>query len=168
VITAFAQVVSIHAPLGFYQALHVVSFPAKVLIFEAFVNLLLSIWLAPRLGITGVALATAIPALLVSTMLLPPYLCRRLGVPIRTFIVASVLPGGFMLIVTLITLWLSGLMIKAESYPAIVARGMLTLPIAVALFTATFPAEQQDVAWELFGFRRDRVADTPKTDGISR
>src|SRR5205814_5260088 len=104
---------------GFYQAMNLVSFPAKVLIFEAFLNLLLSIWLAPRLGITGVALATAIPALLVSTMLLPSYLCRRLGVPIRTFVVSSVLPGALMLVVTLITLWLSGLVISAESYPAI-------------------------------------------------
>jgi O-antigen/teichoic acid export membrane protein len=142
-LAAFFQVLSTHAPMSFYQAMHLVAFPAKVLMLEALLNLGLSIWLAPRLGITGVALATALPALFVSTLVLPPYLCRQLAVPLRTFVVASILPGGLMFVATSVVLYLSGLVITAESYPAIVLRAAISVPVAVLVFLATFPAEDR-------------------------
>ena len=142
-VAAFFQALSTHAPLGFYQALHLVAFPAKVLMLEALLNLGLSIWLAPRLGITGVALATALPALFVSAVVLPPYLCRQLAVPIRTFLVEGVVPGALMFVVTSGLLYLSGLVITAESYPAIVLRAAISVPVALVLFLATFPADER-------------------------
>jgi O-antigen/teichoic acid export membrane protein len=148
-IAAFGQVLSTHAPLGFYQALHLVSFPAKVLMLEALLNLGLSIWLAPRLGITGVALATALPAVCVSAVLLPPYLCRHLELPVRTFFVAAVLPGGLMFVANAVVLWLSGLVITAHSYPAIVARAALSIPVGVLVFFATFPPQERKAVGEL-------------------
>ena len=146
---AFGQVLSTHAPLGFYQALHIVSFPAKVLMLEALLNLGLSIWLAPRFGITGVALATAAPALLVGTVVLPPYLCRHLALPFRTFLAAGVLPGALMFVGSSVVLYLSGLVITADSYPAVVLRSALSLPIAVLIFLVTFPAQERRFAREL-------------------
>lgn len=146
---AFGQVLSTHAPLGFYQAMHLVAFPAKVLMLEALLNLGLSIWLAPRLGITGVALATALPAVLVSAVVLPPYLCRQLAVPIRTFLVASVLPGGLMFVATSVVLYLSGLVITPGSYPAIVGRAAISLPVALVVFLVTFPVEERRAVWRL-------------------
>jgi O-antigen/teichoic acid export membrane protein len=159
-VAAFGQVLTTHAPLGFYQAMHLVAFPAKVLMLEALVNLGMSIWLAPRLGIMGVALATALPALFISAVVLPPFLCRQLGVPIRTFIVASVLPGGLMFVANTIVLYASGLVITAESYPAIVLRAVISLPVALLMFLATFPAAERRALWELLAVLR-RTAPRP-------
>jgi O-antigen/teichoic acid export membrane protein len=154
-IAAFGQVLTIHAPLGFYQAMHLVAFPAKVLMLEALVNLGLSIWLAPRFGITGVALATALPAACISGLVLPQYLCRKLGVPVRTFVAASVLPGAFMFVANALVLYLSGLVITADSYPAILSRGLISIPVAVCVFLGTFPSQERRAAWELIaGLRR--------------
>jgi len=148
-VAAFGQVLSTHAPLGFYQALHRVSFPAKVLMLEALMNLGLSIWLAPRLGITGVALSTAVPALFISAVVLPPYLCRQLELPIRTFLAASVLPGALMFVANAVVLYLSGLVITANSYPAIVARAAISVPVALLVFLATFPPEERRAVRQL-------------------
>ena len=146
---AFGQVLSTHAALPFYQALHRVSFPARVLVLEALMNLGLSIWLAPRLGLTGVALATALPALLMSAIVLPPYLCRQLAVPLRTFVAASVVPGALMFVTTAVVLYASGLIISAESYPAIVMRAALSVPVALLVFIVSFPPEDRRAAGEL-------------------
>jgi len=148
-VAAFGQVLSTHAPLGFYQAMHRVSFPAKVLMLEALLNLGLSIWLAPRLGITGVALATALPALFISAVVLPPYLCRQLGVPTRTFLAVSILPGALMFVANSAVLYLSGLIITADSYPAIVVRAAVSAPVALLVFLATFPPEERRAVLEL-------------------
>ena len=148
-VAAFGQVLTIHAPLGFYQAMHVVGFPAKVLMLEALLNLALSIWLAPRLGITGVALATALPALLMSAVVLPPYLCRQLELPVRRFFTASVVPGGLMFVANAVVLYVSGLVITADTYPAIVARAAISIPVALLVFLATFPAIERRALWDL-------------------
>ena len=159
-IAAFGQVLSTQVPVAFYQALHLVSFPAAVLMIEAVLNLVLSIWLAPRLGITGVALATAIPALFVSALVLPPYLCRHLGVPLRTFVAGSVLPGGLMLVGTLIVEWMAGLVIRGESYRVLLERAAISLPVALLLFRTTFPFEQRRAILAVFRlpqFRQPRL-----------
>ena len=148
-LAAFFQVLSTLGPMSFYHAMHLVAFPAKVLMLEALLNLGLSIWLAPRLGIMGVALATAVPALFVSAVVLPPYLCRRLAVPIRTFLVAAVLPGAVMFVVTSVVLYLSGLVITAESYPAIALRAAISIPLALLVLRVTFPAEERRAIWGL-------------------
>jgi O-antigen/teichoic acid export membrane protein len=153
-IAAFGQVLSTHAPLGFYQALHLVAFPAKVLMLEAMLNLGLSIWLAPQLGITGVALATALPAVCVSGVVLPPYLCRHLDLPIRTFLMTAILPGGLMFVANAVVLDFSALVITAHSYPAIVARAALSVPVAVLVFFATFPPQERRTVRELLASLR--------------
>jgi O-antigen/teichoic acid export membrane protein len=142
-LAAVFQVLSTHAPLSFYQAMHLVRFPAKVLMLEALLNLGLTIWLAPRLGITGVALATAIPALFVGALVLTPYLCRHLGVPLRTFFAVSVLPGALMFPATVAVLYLSGLVITSDSYTALALRAAFSVPVALLVFVVTFPAEER-------------------------
>jgi O-antigen/teichoic acid export membrane protein len=149
-VASFAQVLSTQIPFAFYQALDLLAFPAAVLFAEAVANLVLSLWLAPRFGITGVAFATAIPALFVSMVLLPPYLCRRLGLPLRTVVVGSVLPGVLMLAAGVATEWTAGLFIQGESYPIIIGRALISLPVAILLFRWTFPADQQRAIWRLF------------------
>jgi O-antigen/teichoic acid export membrane protein len=153
-ITAVGQVLTTHAPLGFYQAMHLVTFPAKILMLEALLNLGLSIWLAPRLGIMGVALATALPAVFMSAVVLPPYLCRRLGVPLRTFVAAAVLPGAVMFIANGVVLYLSGMILTADTYPVIVTRGLLSIPVALFVFLATFPSNDRQSLWDLIAILR--------------
>ena len=148
-VAALGQVLSTHAPLAFYQAMHLVLFPARVLVLEALLNLALSIWLAPRLGLTGVALATALPALFMSAIVLPPYICRKLAVPIRTYLAAGVFPGALMFLTTAVVVYLSGWVITAESYPAIAARAALSVPVALLVFVVTFPQEERRAAWGL-------------------
>ncbi|MBY0496289.1 MAG: polysaccharide biosynthesis C-terminal domain-containing protein [Cyanobacteria bacterium] len=148
-VAAFGQVLTIHGPLGFYQAMHLVSFPAKVLMLEALANLGLSIWLAPRLGIPGVALATALPAVFISAVVLPSYLCRKLDLPIWTLIAASVFPGALMFAANAAVLYLSGLVITGRSYPAIATRASFSLPIAALVFLTMFPASERRALWDL-------------------
>jgi O-antigen/teichoic acid export membrane protein len=148
-IAAFGQVLSIHAPFGFYQAMHLVKFPARVLTLEAVLNVALSLWLAPRLGIMGVALATALPAVLISTVVLPPYLCRHLQLPLRALIVGSILPGALMFIANAVVLYLSRLIITPESYPAIAAHSLISFPVALLVFMTTFPASERRALREL-------------------
>jgi O-antigen/teichoic acid export membrane protein len=142
-VAAFGQVLSTHGPLGFYQAMHLVAFPAKVLMFEAVVHLALSIWMARQFGITGVAIATALPSLFISAVVLPRYLCRHLELPVRRFLAASVAPGAVMFVANAFVLYVAGLVINAESYPAIVGRAALSIPVALLVFLATFPSRDR-------------------------
>ena len=151
-IATFGQILSSQVSFAFYQALHRVGFPAMVLMIEAVVNLVLSLWLAPRLGITGVALATAVPALLVTTVVLPPYVCRLLDLPLLTFIRSSVLPGLAMAVAILSGLWVADRLVPGESYQAIFSRMMFTLPIAAVLFRLTIPMDEQRALWHRLRF----------------
>ena len=148
-IAAFAQALSTQVPFPFYQALHLVAIPAVVLMLEAVCNLGLSLWLAPRMGIEGVALATAIPAVLVSLTVLPIYLCRRLGLSLRTVVTQSVFPGVLMLAMALGAELLLKRVIVADSYVRLALMAALTVPIALAVFAAVFPREEQHAIREL-------------------
>jgi len=59
---------------------------AIVVLMEGVANLVLSIALIRPLGIVGDAIGTAIPLLCTSVFFLPRHLCRRLEVPMRTFL----------------------------------------------------------------------------------
>ncbi len=59
---------------------------ASASIFEALVNLALSVWFVRYWGVAGVALGTAIPVVAVNLLVLMPAACRALGVPIGTFL----------------------------------------------------------------------------------
>jgi O-antigen/teichoic acid export membrane protein len=142
-IAGFGQVLTTQIGLGFYQSLHVMAYPAAVLTIEALINVLLSIWLARRFGITGVAFATMVPALLVSCGLLPAYLCRKLGIPVRSLLLQSVLPGVAVLASALAMLGLLDLGGDADSYTLLIIRVLMTVPVAGVVFLATFPPDQK-------------------------
>jgi O-antigen/teichoic acid export membrane protein len=81
-VASVAQGVAVQSQTPFCLALGQVRFPAAILIVEGVVNLVLSVILAPILGIAGVALATAIPAIVVSGTFLPVYVSRLVGTPL--------------------------------------------------------------------------------------
>jgi O-antigen/teichoic acid export membrane protein len=142
-IAAFAQALSTQIPFPFYQALHLLRVPAVVLVLEALCNLGLSLWLAPRMGIEGVALATAIPAVLLSLTVLPVYLYRRLGLSVRTVARTSVLPGVMMLVITLGAEVLLKQIIVPDTYVRLALLAALSGPIALAVFLAAFPRDDR-------------------------
>jgi O-antigen/teichoic acid export membrane protein len=53
--------------------------------FDAMANLGLSLLLAPRFGMIGVALGTMIPAFFVKLFLQPKYICGQLGLPLLDY-----------------------------------------------------------------------------------
>jgi len=76
-------------------------FLAKVLLCEGIANLVLSCALAPRLGLLGVALGTAMPLLVTSCLVIPIHVSRTLGIPIHEYCASFVAPvlAGIPLIV---------------------------------------------------------------------
>ncbi len=67
---------------------------AKIAILESVANVGLSILLAPRLGIIGVALGTAIPMLVVKVFVQPLYVSRVAGVSLAENLRAMLIPAS--------------------------------------------------------------------------
>jgi O-antigen/teichoic acid export membrane protein len=136
------HILSVVIPFGFYQAINTLGIPAVALLVEAAANLGLSVMLASRLGIVGVALGTLIPAATVSCFVLPPYLWRRLGIPVRAAL-AGIAPSVLLLATVSGTQWALGLVVGATSYLHLAARVVLTMPVALGIFRMTFPADER-------------------------
>jgi len=75
---------------------------------EGIANLALSIYLAPRLGLIGVALGTTIPMLVTKLVIQPWYTLRIIGIPVKDYFVLSflrpLLTTGIFLVVFLLVL----------------------------------------------------------------
>ncbi|MEL6830947.1 MAG: polysaccharide biosynthesis C-terminal domain-containing protein, partial [Pseudomonadota bacterium] len=71
---------------------------------EMVVNLALSIFLAPILGIIGVAIGTAVPRVIVKVMLEPLLLIRVSGVGVLQYISALLIPIGLVVVFVLLPL----------------------------------------------------------------
>ena len=156
-IASFAQVLSCQVPLAFYQGLHVLAVPAAVLTGEALLNLGLSVMLAPRIGIDGVALATLVPAL-VSVAVLPPYLCRKIAVPLGALVRQSIAPGVLVMTLTAGAEFALGVGLSGESYLTLALRAAVSVPIAAAVVATMFPADDRRVLWHLVSLGRLREA----------
>jgi O-antigen/teichoic acid export membrane protein len=141
-LATFLHVFSTLAATPFYTAMHLLGLPAKVLVMEAILNLALSITMAKWLGITGVALATFIPACL-SFALLPRLLSRRLSVPLTTWVRAAIVPAIALAIAVSAGQWLSSLLIDASSIGALLLRALVTLPGAIVVVFATVSPQER-------------------------
>jgi O-antigen/teichoic acid export membrane protein len=125
---AFLHVFSTAVAMPFYQALKVLARPAQVLLVEALLNLVLSVLLVRRLGISGVALATFLPAC-VSAIILPRILGRSLQLRIsRTVIRAAVPAVALALLVSSVHAALG--VIALDSYLSVAIRVVATMPAA--------------------------------------
>jgi O-antigen/teichoic acid export membrane protein len=129
-IASAAQGVSVQSQTPFCQALGRVRFAALVLIAEGVTNLVLSIALAPRFGITGVAAATAIPAVLMSGIMLPVYVARQVGVPLRPLLGHVVMPVGIFMAVITAAQVLVRLVISVGSFLGLAERFLVCALIA--------------------------------------
>lgn len=88
---SFALTMAQSSSVAMMYALHKHQIFAIVSLVEGIANLLLSIYLAPKYGIVGVALGTAIPMIFVKLILQPLYLTRIIDVPLIAYI-STLLP----------------------------------------------------------------------------
>ncbi len=88
---SFALTMAQSSSVAMMYALNKHQIFAVVSLVEGIANLLLSIYLAPKYGIVGVALGTAIPMIFVKLILQPLYLTRIVDVPLIAYI-STLLP----------------------------------------------------------------------------
>jgi len=101
----------------------IVRVPSLIDIFEAVLNLVLSIVLVKRWGIEGVAWGTFIPLVFVELLVFLPYACRQVGIRKRALLQQSILPC----LVPLAALWAYCEIVSRQNYP----EGWITL-LAIA------------------------------------
>jgi O-antigen/teichoic acid export membrane protein len=145
------HIFAITGPMGFYQAMGTLRVPAVVLLLEALANLVLSLVLASRLGILGVAVGTLVPAIVVGCLVLPPYLWKNLGLRSGE-VYRTLAPSLALLVVTSAVLWGLQFIIGSNSYVLLVAKTLLTVPPMALVFFALFPRD--DRVWFMREVRR--------------
>lgn len=100
---AYAFALSQNPSIGLMYALKKHHYYAIATIIEAVANVVLSILLAPKYGIIGVALGTAIPMLIVKVFVMPVYMSRIVGINILSYLKPFVTPcilAGFMIVLS--------------------------------------------------------------------
>jgi len=136
---------------------------------EAFANLGLSVLLIKPFGIVGVALGTAIPAMIVNLVFMPRYVERLLGIPSLEFVTRvwlwpSVACGGFGIATYAIERWLG-----ADSVGVFFLQVIALLPLVGlgAAFTRLSRIEREQLArrvWQtVTGLGRPGAARIPPT-----
>ena len=161
-LATFLHVFTTLSAMPFYHSMQILRLPVKVLVVEAILNLVLSITMAKRFGISGVALATLIPAG-VSFAVLPRRLARTLSVPARTWIRSAMLPAAMMGIAVSASQWLMGLWIDPSSFALLALLTIATLPGAILVTLVTASREERTDMLALLRKIRRAAA----SDGIS-
>lgn len=120
--------------------------PAFALLAMGVLNLIVSLALVHTLGVFGVALGTAIPNVLFALFVLT-LACRELSVPVREYVGYVVVRASVGATIPAALLWLFRAQIGLETWPKLIAAGILF----VALFA---------VVWLAFVYRGDGHVDT--------
>jgi O-antigen/teichoic acid export membrane protein len=145
------HIFAVTAPMAFYYALDTLKIPALVLLAEAGANLALSVALAPRLGVLGVAIGTLVPAALVGGILLPSQLRKTLGLSVADLL-RPLAPAVVVFAGTAGLLAVLGLAIADRSYVHLAAKAALASPVLVVVFILMFPNnERNDVVRRIPG-----------------
>jgi O-antigen/teichoic acid export membrane protein len=155
-LATFLHVLGTLAALPFYQSMHILSLPAKVLVLEALLNLTLSIPMARRFGISGVALATLIPACL-SFLLLPRLLARPLSVSPAAWVRAAMAPAVALAIAVSASQGFLSVWIDPNSLVGLFLRTLGTVPGAVVAVLATASPEERSAILARLGRIRRAV-----------
>ena len=125
--TAYAFALSQNPGIGLMRALYKHHFYAVATMIEAAMNLSLSIWLAPKYGIIGVALGTAIPMLLIKTLVMPIYVSRIAGVSILDYVRRLITPAILAILMVYVSYLLGVLeFLNTCSLISLIAYGILT------------------------------------------
>jgi O-antigen/teichoic acid export membrane protein len=145
-IASFLQSVATQSQVPFCLTMRTLRFPVLVLLVEALANLVLSIALARSMGIAGVALATAVPALLCSTLFVPAYVARRVGLPLGRVASQALVPSLVLAAALSVLHWGLRLALPSNSYLLLAAKAGASVPVALLVAAALFPAAERDAA----------------------
>lgn len=130
-------------------------FYAAMNIFEAVANLLLSLVLVQRFGLVGVAIGTAIPFVIAKVLVMPPYVCRLLEIPLARYYREM---GALIIVVGASQLPLYFLIQSLEGSPFILLFGMACIYYAVyGLLAFNFILPRTDRAFLLSSFNLLRM-----------
>ena len=91
--TAYAFALSQNPAIGLMFGLKKHHYYAIATIIEAVANVVLSILLAPKYGIVGVALGTMIPMLIIKILVMPVYMSKIVGISILSYLKPFVIPA---------------------------------------------------------------------------
>jgi len=95
------------------------------------------------MGINGVALATLLPALLVSFVVLPRYLCSKLSLPVATLLTHSLLPALLVGLSAAGVQWMLAGRVSTASYVALLLRALAAVPVATLVAMAWLSTEER-------------------------
>lgn len=138
-IAATASALSTQLLTPFYQALDRQRLLVVVVTVEALINFALSVWLSRRLGVWGVALATALPSVLITLVAAPAQMLPLLGVRLREFTSHVVVPTVGIGAVCLGTQRLLAELLGAGSYQVLTVRVLVAGVAVLPVVAATFP-----------------------------
>ena len=141
-IAATLAAVSTQVLIPFYQALDLLRVLVGIILTEAVLNIVLSLWLATTVGVWGVALATALPALAVTMVLAPKYMLPRLDVRLGEFFRHVLLPAAALAAVSIVTQQVLSLWIGQGSYAVMALRVACSTAVSLPVVAITFPRHE--------------------------
>jgi O-antigen/teichoic acid export membrane protein len=156
-VTGFLQSIATQSQWPFCLTLRTLGFPVTILLLEALVNLALSIALARPFGIGGVAVGTAVPALFLSGLLVPPYVARRLGLTVSSVVREGLVPSFVLVVALVLVHWPLRTVFSSSTYIALVAKGLATVPVAVLVAFVLFPESEREAALATLRRTRSRI-----------
>jgi O-antigen/teichoic acid export membrane protein len=116
---------------------------------EGAVNLALSIWLAKKIGILGVAVGTLIPIAISKLLVQPVYVCRAAGFPFRKYL-ATVGRTLGVVAIALIVPMIATLRFAAPDYKILFTLGAFTAACFIpVVFRFVFAPEERMVLWRV-------------------
>lgn len=154
-VAATAASVSTQVMTPFYMALDLVRTLVLVVIAEAALNFALSYWLAQAVGLWGVALATAIPAVGVTLLLAPRPILARFDLSAGRFAVhvlgpAFLLAAACVIVQTMLSRWL-----PIASYLDLVVRVAASAAVTLPIVLTTFARHELPGPLRRFSLRRE-------------
>ncbi|MFN7979878.1 MAG: oligosaccharide flippase family protein [Vicinamibacterales bacterium] len=137
-IAATAAALSTQAMTPVYMALDLVRVLLVIVIAEAAVNFALSYWLAHVVGLWGVALATAIPAVAITLFFAPRALLTRLQIPVAHFVGYVFGPATLLTVGSLATQLLLARWHTVTSFFDLAFRVAASTAVCLGIVLATF------------------------------
>ena len=110
------------AALGMYTADNILygmarhGYNAKLHVFEALSNVVLSVALVRYMGVYGVALGTTIPLLFFKGVMLPRFVCKVTGTPFRKIVTEAMVPAVLCSLPFAIAVAVTGTYLPAASF----------------------------------------------------
>jgi O-antigen/teichoic acid export membrane protein len=138
-VAATSSALSTQMLTPFYQALDRQPLLVAVVVVEALANFALSVWLARRLGVWGVALATALPSVLITLVAAPARMLPLLGVRLREFASHVAVPTLAIAAVCILAQRLLDGALGGSSYATLAVRVAAAALVALPVVATTFP-----------------------------